>query len=287
MSKGSATLRLNRTLLGLGLIGSLCLALPARAATLTTILDFGALYGIRPVAGLIVDSAGALYGTTPAPFATVFKLTPNGDGTYAEIVLHQFTGPDGDNPQAGLIMDSSGVLYGTTAAGGANQKGTVFKLTPNGDGTYAESILHNFGRYSGDGVDPVAGLVMDANSVLYGTTSAGGLNGHGTVFEIKQSRDGSHREQVLYSFAGGTGDGAQPLAALVIDAKGALYGTTAAGGASQSGTVFKLTPNGDGTYTETLPHSFAGSPDDGATTSAGLLMGGKGNLYGTTEFGGS
>ncbi|MGC9237993.1 MAG: choice-of-anchor tandem repeat GloVer-containing protein, partial [Thiomonas sp.] len=160
---------------------------------------------------------------------TVFQITPMG----VESVLHSFgAGTDGNTPYAGLVMDASGNLYGTTVVGGTNNTGTVFKITPAG----AESVLHSFGAGT-DGNTPYAGLVMDASGNLYGTTSSGGANGYGTVFKITTAGV----ESVLHSFGSGT-DGNTPLAGLVMDASGNLYGTTDAGGANNNGTVFKITP---------------------------------------------
>src|SRR5436190_10523235 len=122
----------------------------ASAQTLTTLYSFpgAASDGAELRGGLIADAAGNLYSTTFAggsgnSYGTIFKLTPNLDGSYNESVLHRFTGGDGSGPQAGLIADAAGNLYGTTTRGGLNY-GTVFKLTLSPDGTYSHSLLHNF-----------------------------------------------------------------------------------------------------------------------------------------------
>jgi uncharacterized repeat protein (TIGR03803 family) len=137
----------------------------------------GGTDGFFPVAGLVADESGALYGTTAfnSPYyrgGTVFKLTPSGSG-YAKTTLYSFRGGaiDGDMPFARLLLDPSGALYGTTLAGGPQQNGTVFKLTPTPSG-YQESIIHFFQGY--DGELPEAGLIADAHGSLYGTTTAGG-----------------------------------------------------------------------------------------------------------------
>ena len=135
-------------------------------------------------AGLVMDASGNFYGTTSSGglnnTGTVFKITPAG----VESVLYSFgatTSGDGFGPQAGLVMDASGNFYGTTSAGGLNNTGTVFKITPAG----VESVLYSFGTTtSGDGANPRAGLVMDASGNFYGTTFGGGSTGAGTVFEI-------------------------------------------------------------------------------------------------------
>jgi uncharacterized repeat protein (TIGR03803 family) len=282
----------------------------APAQTLTTLYTFGGgTDGAFPEAGLIADASGALYGTTGiggTPCAshvscgTVFKLTPPGatGGPWTETVLNSFTGVDGWAPGAGLIADASGALYGTTRLGGFGSGGpgggfgtccgTVFKLTPPGvtGGPWTETVLHAFG---GDGTTPEAGLIADASGALYGTTAQDG------VFKLTPpgATGGPWTETVLYSFIGG-GDGAAPVAGLIADASGALYGTTQAGGGTGCagglgcGTVFKLTPptTTGGTWTESVLYSFTGGTD-GANPVAGLIADTSGALYGTTEGGGS
>ncbi len=192
----------------------------------------GGADGALPMAGLVRDAAGNLYGTTvggggTGNAGTVFSVDTSGK----EAVLYRFTGGvDGAIPQAGLIRDSVGNLYGTAFLGGELDYGTVFKLETSG----ALAVLHTFTGGS-DGAKPGAGLILDAAGDLYGTTSAGGASGSGTVFEV----DKASNEIVLYSFAGGT-DGADPAAGLIQDAAGNFYGTTGAGGAYGFGTVFEV-----------------------------------------------
>ncbi|MGA7080201.1 MAG: choice-of-anchor tandem repeat GloVer-containing protein [Terriglobales bacterium] len=242
--------------------------------------------GVYPFAGLVQDASGNFYGTTVSGGAknkgTLFKVTPAG----TETVVHSFGEGDGKQPYAGLIMDAQGNLYGTYSIGPYTTKGGVFKITPDG----TETVLWSF-RYAGDGKSPYAGLVMDAQGNLYGTTSEGGSAGYagpgrdrcdhgcGTVFEL--SPTGS--ETILYAFEGERkNDGAGPFyAGLVMDAQGNLYGTTDLGGAFGYGTVFKVTPAG----TETLLYTFTGGTDGGSPF-AGLLLDARGNLYGTTYRGG-
>ncbi len=263
-------------------IAALCavLALAAGGSALaapseTVLHSFSGNDGAQPIAGLIADGNGNLYGTAAKGGATgngvVFKLAPG--GTYT--VLYSFTGgSDGRYPQSGLIADSSGNLYGTTQFGGATGKGAVFKVTPGG----TETVLYSFCRLPGctDGAYPQAGLVADSSGNLYGTTPFGGAANDGVVFKL--SSGGT--ETVLYSFLGG-GDGAFPGSSLIADGSGNLYGTTAAGGASNNGVIFKLTPGGF----ETVLHSFKGS--DGAGPFASPIADGSGNLYGTTAAGGA
>jgi uncharacterized repeat protein (TIGR03803 family) len=249
--------------------------------------------GEQPQAGLIFDGASNLYGTTSNGGATaggtVFKLTPNSDGTWTESVLYRFCSlakcVDGGGPQAGVIFDDAGNLYGTTYGGGASGLGTVFKLTPNSDGTWTESVLHSFCSLPkcADGANTHASLIFDAMGNLYGGTIQGGAGGLGAVFELTPNADGSWTESVLHSFTGP--DGAGPFASLTFDVAGNLYGTTVGGGTSNDGTVFKLTLNSKGKWKESVLHSF--TKPVGANPYATLVFDAVGNLYGTTANGGS
>ncbi len=200
-----------------------------------------------------------------------------------ETVLYSFGNQSGDGsyPYAGLIMDKKGNLYGTTLAGGTNNIGTVFKVVPPGKkgGAWAETVLYSFGSQSGDGSYPYAGLIMDKEGNLYGTTYYGGTNGQGTVFKVTSSGE----ESVLYSFGSQSGDGYYPYAGLIMDKKGNLYGTTYYGGANGVGTVFKVTSSGE----ESVLYSFGSQSGDGVYPYAGLIMDKKDNLYGTTYGGGA
>jgi uncharacterized repeat protein (TIGR03803 family) len=196
---------------------------------------------------------------------------------YRKVTFYSFKGGnDGSGPAGALIADSKGDLYGTTGAGGTSGSGTVFEITP----VRKLTLLHSFGG-SGDGLEPGAGLVMDKDGSLYGTTRYGGESqsicngGCGTVFRV--AADGT--ESVLLSFTGP--DGVYPLASLIVDKKDNLYGTTYYGGGNGGyGIVFRLAPDG----TETVLHSFGYS--DGAYPAASLLRDKDGNLYGTTSQGG-
>lgn len=198
-----------------------------------TVLHSFRLDGAYPHGGVIEDSAGNLYTTTygtSSTWGTVVMLSPAGVST----VLHKFTGKnDGGSPRAGLIMDSTGILYGTTVYGGTHRAGTAFKVDPV---TGQETVLHSFSG-AADGGDPYGGLTRDSLGNLYGTTYYGGEFGYGTIFKL----DPAGNETVLYSFTGGS-DGLGPMAGLVQDAAGNLYGTTVYGGSQGAGVVFKLTP---------------------------------------------
>lgn len=249
--------------------------------------------GANSAAGLVEDTAGNFYGTTSQGGITggacgsvgcgiVFKVDQSGN----ETVLHSFAGqPDGATPLAGLLLDAAGNMYGTTSLGGTSNLGTVFKL----DSAGTETVLYSF-TGNPDGADPVADLVLDAAGNLLGTTSLGGTASAGTVFKL----DSTGKESVLYSFAGGS-DGANPMAGLILDEKGNMYGTTFEGGAGSCtptkqdrsttpvtcGVVFELNTTG----TESVLYSFTGDPD-GANPAGDLVRDAAGNLYGTTVAGG-
>lgn len=227
--------------------------------------------GGQPIAGLVADKAGNLYGTAyyggTAGYGVVFKLDTHG----AETVLHNFTGtPDGAYPYAGLIRGANGNLYGTTRYGGKFGWGTVFRVNASGK----EKVLYNF---SGgiDGGNPTAALYLDSAGNLLGTSTEFAAR-FGNVFKL----DKLGNETVLYTFTGGA-DGNYPNAGLVQDSTGNLYGTTYYGGAFGYGTVFRLDTNGH----ETVLHSFTGGTD-GRYPLAGLLWDSAGNLHSTTEQGG-
>jgi uncharacterized repeat protein (TIGR03803 family) len=255
--------------------------------------------GADPQGNLVEDSAGNFYGTTAEGGAygwgTVFEITPSG----AENILYNFCSQpdcaDGSFPTSGLIIDQFGNLYGTTASGGSYCSGgcgTVYELSPSGD----ETVLHAFAGLPSDGAEPEAALYMDSAGNLYGTTYSGGISngsncniaaGCGTVFEIQP--DGS--ETVLHSFCAqvNCADGALPWAGLIMDSSDNLYGTTEIGGGTGCagggcGTVFKLTPDG----AETVMYSFCSEINctDGSYPIAGVIESSKGELYGTTTFGG-
>ncbi len=249
----------------------------AQAQTLTTLYSFtGGADGANPYFGdLVLDAKGNLYGTTFAGgsgHGVVFKVTPSG----AETVLHAFNSADGCSPYAGLIRDAKGNLYGTTGACGTYGNGTVFEVTKTG----AATALYSF-TGGADGGQPIAGLVRDPQGNLYGTTNQGGAPGCfglgcGTVFEVTQSGT----ETVLYAFTGAV-DGENPVAALVQDAKGNLYGTTGQGGAQCCGTVFQITPSD----TQTVLFNF--SFMDGSGPGPNRLVRVGGSFYGTTSGGGA
>lgn len=251
---------------------------------------------------LTFDAVGNLYGTVAlggntnqncfaAGCGWLFKLSPQSDGSWMPTVLYSFSGPDGEVPDSALVLDSNGNIYGSTEYGGDYTScpdgcGVVFELTPNADGGWSQSVLHSFSG-GADGQYP-ASLISDAAGNLYGTAPNGGF---GNVFKLAPNSDGTWTKTVLHSFTGGA-DGAQPFGRLIFDAQGNLFGTANLGGIVQChngtgcGTVFELSPNADGTWTETVLYTFHGHTD-GSDPYGGLTFDSAGNLYGTASEGGS
>ena len=213
--------------------------------------------GDAPYAGLAWDSLGNLYGTSEyggkgsPQWGTAFELKHNSDGTWQHILLHSFPSfpGDGEVVYAGLVLDAEGNLFGATNSGGGHgcgqtlTCGTVFKLSPDSNGGWKETILYRFPNPS-NGFSPGASLVFDQAGNLYGTTALGGnnacANGCGVAFKLTPDSNGKWKYSVLHRF--NFKDGANPAAALILDQKGNLYGTTTLGGAGGYGVVFEITP---------------------------------------------
>ncbi len=204
--------------------------------------------------------------------------------------LYGFTGgTDGNESWGGLALDQAGNLYGTTLYGGdACYCGTVFELT-NTDGGWTETTLHVF-TGGADGGNPFAGVTVDQSGNLYGTTATGGVFGGGTVFKLIPNADGTWSKSVLYSFCSLTNctDGGTPFAGVIFDQAGGLYGVTQTGGAHTYGTVFKLAPNADGSWTESVLSNFCSLSKcrDGFASQTNLVFDLAGNLFGVTNLGG-
>jgi uncharacterized repeat protein (TIGR03803 family) len=245
----------------------------AESNTITTLASFDGSNGAFPEAGVILDGNGNLLGTTSSGGA-------NGDGTVFEVAagsntittLASFDGSNGADPVGGLVLDGNGDLFGTTLEGGDNSQGTVFEVAA---GSNTITTLASFD--GSNGAFPEAGVILDGNGNLLGTTSSVGANGDGTVFEVAAR---SNTITTLASFDGS--NGADPVGGLVVDPRGNLFGTTSGGGANGPGTVFEL-PAGSGSIT-TLA-SFDGS--NGADPAAGLVADATGDLFGTTLSGGA
>jgi uncharacterized repeat protein (TIGR03803 family) len=244
--------------------------------------------GSNPQAGVVMDAAGNLYGTTlfggDNQVGCVYKVSPNSDGTWTETNLFSFDGVQyKSGSSAELVLDATGNLYGTTN-GGTRSLGMVFELSPNSDGTWTESVIHNFVPPGGEVV--LTPLWMDSAGNLYGTTDTDSApNGAGTVFELSRNSDGSWTYRYIYEFSGKPDDGSIPDSGLTPDSSGNLYGTTYQGGAFNAGTVYRLRPGSDGKWTETVIYSFTGRADGGTPDSGAIPV--QGHLYGATESGGS
>ncbi|HEY1613959.1 MAG TPA: choice-of-anchor tandem repeat GloVer-containing protein [Rhizomicrobium sp.] len=250
-----------------------------------TVWDFGGTSddGTDPESDLMVDSKGGIYGTTvfggTNQEGIVFRFSRHGD-TWKEDVIRRFDGNnDGYEAEGGLIMDRKGALYGTTLKGGFGDYGTAYKLTPSGN-SWVESKMHDFANT--DGALPWAPLVEGTHHTFYGTTIFGGAATIGTVFALKDSRNGWTRT-TIHDFRGP--DGSQPYGALTAGGPGIFYGTTAFGGDHGDGTVFMLSQSA-GAWTETVLYSFAGG-GDGINPQGAVTADGKGHLFGTTYYGGT
>jgi uncharacterized repeat protein (TIGR03803 family) len=290
MIPSGSSLRIGLTCFAFFLLAAFCLgqapgsAGTAHAQTFTVLHNFkGSGYGdgVNPRAGLVRDAAGNLYGTTVGGgslgYGTVFKVNKSGK----ETVLYSFAGgTDGIGPFARLVRDAAGNLYGTTVNGGSSNYGTVFKVSNTGK----ETVLHSFAG-APDGCSPFGGLLRDGVGNLYGTTYSCGAYSYGTVFKI----DTKASETVLYNFCSQTAcaDGANPYynTSVLMNSEGDLYGVTEEGGTYGEGVVYELSNSG----TLTVLHSFAGGVNhtDGLYPYGTPAMDKNGNLYGTTEEGGS
>jgi uncharacterized repeat protein (TIGR03803 family) len=278
-----------RAVLVLAVLLSLPLAIyPAQAQTETVLHTFNpstSVDGAQPEASLTFHD-GNLYGTTETGgslgYGVVFALSPNGSGGWNEAVLHEFslgeiTPGDGGFPTSNVIFDNAGNIYGTTMFGGpgnCGDCGTVFELTPSGM-SWTFTTLYTFAGGS-DGLHPQSGLIMDAVGNLYGTTSGGGANNTGAVFELSPSGSG-WTEKVIY--APPTNDSIGMYAGLTMDAAGNLFGASGQ-------TVFELSPNGSGGWNSTVLHTFLPGSALGFDAESTPVLDQSGNLYGTTAYGG-
>jgi len=251
-------------------------AQPATTPTFTVLHEFkGSPDGAFPMAGVIQDTAGNIYGTTSGGGAagegTVYKLNTSGD----ERVLFSFSTANGSLPSSGLLRDNAGNFYGT-AMEGPGGAGVLFRVSSDG----TEEVLHAFqGGQGTEAAVPAGGVISDGAGNLFGATLLGGLGpfpGFGTLYRV----DPTGKFSVLYKFQGKS-DGAEPSGPLVRDAKGNLYGVALLGGDPGKGTVFKLSATG----TLTVLHTFSGIAD-GSAPQGGLLLDKVGTLYGSTSQGG-
>ena len=263
--------------------------------------------GIDPAATLAQDPAGNLYGTTVSGgtgtlctngCGTVFELSPVAGGKWKETVLYSFTGgSDGKNPYGGVTLDSKGDLYGTTVSGGSGGTctgdgcGVVFLLSKSGK-RWVETVMYNF-TGGKDGFGPGGTVAFDSVGNLYGTTPDGGNLqkcsglGCGVVYQISPVRGGGWKQTVLHAFTGGADGAVGSLGPLLVDKAGNVFGVAELAGdpSCQCGTVFKLTAVSGKWKFETLD-SFKGTPQAGFPY-GGVISDSKGNLYGTTYYGGA
>ncbi len=270
--------------------------------TETVLHAFPASYsdGVAPVGALILDASGALYGATSegglpgTGHGTVFKLTPpsSGAGPWTETILYSFNGPNEDGPGGGLIFDAQGALYGVTELGGTGNCnpggggcGTVYKLAPpsSGTGPWKKTVLYSF-KNQADGHNLRGELVFNSYGALYGVTAGGGpssMSG-GTVFKLTPpaSGKGNWTKTLLNAF-NDQKNGMDPVGPLIFDAKGALYGSTLAGGPGSGGVVYKLTPRTSGPWGDHV--LYTGLPLN--TPYAPLILDAQGDLYGTSQTG--
>jgi len=317
------------TLIGGSVIFELTPPSTAGSAWTQTTLYTVSYLEAMPNGPLLFGPGGTIYTTTEGEPASesgqVIALAPptTPGGAWTESVLCGFDAvPGGSNPTAGVVSEG-GSLFGTTLYGGDTGGcihggcGVVYELTPPtaSGGAWAETILHNFGTVPGDGFEPMGPLRVGPGGTLYGTTyyggtgvcyTSGGLtSGCGTVFQLAPpSASGAlWTYSVIHDFTGADGDGAAPVAGVVVGEDGAIYGTTASAGSTASdsacpasyyviagcGIVFELTPPSTpgGAWTETVLHSFSGQDGDGALSQAALTLSSSGVLYGTTSAGGT
>lgn len=275
---------------------------PAVAGTFKVLHQFTGTHvlgGASPQAGLVIDGAGNLYGTTLVGgigtgcgadgCGTVFKLSPpvTGETQWSYSVLHHFKNTDNDGafPFAKLLLTTSGALVGTTQIGGTG--GVVFQLTPKAGGGWAYAVIYYFRGGKRDGLFPIGEVIEDSEGALYLTTQQGGTRDAGTVMKLMPPATGElWTGRVLHSFAKLTGD--YPGSGLVQGADNVLYGVTEEGGVRDIGVIFSLTEpaSGDSEWTYAVARPFHGPPNDGEFGNSTPLSY-KGSLYGTTDEGGT
>jgi uncharacterized repeat protein (TIGR03803 family) len=228
--------------------------------------------------GAPYPGCGTVFNLRPPPTACKSALCP-----WMETVLHRFTGTnDGFNPEGSLLFDQAGNIYGTTIYGGLNGFGTIYELTPSA-GSWTETVAYDFGS---DGHYPISGVIMDDAGNFYGTTYLGGSVNIGTAFQLVPS-NGSLTENFHYSFLGGQ-DGGRPIAGLIFDQSGNLYGAASDDGINGGGTFFQLLPGSGNNWTLQVLYSFAGGPSDlNGCGPWGPLVIQRGSIYGTTKCAGA
>ncbi|HWY21908.1 MAG TPA: choice-of-anchor tandem repeat GloVer-containing protein [Candidatus Acidoferrum sp.] len=257
--------------------------------------------GALPRTGLIIDSAGNLFGTasgggTCSSNGTVFELSPSSGGTWTAKQLYCFKNGSNDGviPEGAIAFDSAGNLYGSTLAGGTNGYGIVYQLTPRSSGNWAEHVIKNFSNGI-DGSEPIGGVLVDSSGKVYATAFQGASlgcqysnfngNGCGTVIQLTPRNGGPWLSTTISHFT--STDSAIPLGSLISDSSGNYYGTASQSGSFGAGEVFRLTRSASGIWTKAVLYDFTGANGDGIYPSGNLVFDKSGNLYGTTQFGGN
>jgi uncharacterized repeat protein (TIGR03803 family) len=246
--------------------------------------------GRNPYGGVVMDSQGNLFGTAWLDGAggLVYELVNHGGGSYTFEAIHTFAGGPGGRTPVGDLAIFKGNLYGVTETGGGgdckgNSCGTVYRLTRSG-GNWVETLPHAF-RDGGDGEWPFAGVAIDSEGNIYGTTFKGGSFGLGTVFKLSPQGSGGYKKTSLHSFAGAA-DGCTIYSGVVLDSAGNLYGTAVACGADAQGTVYQLKRSGS-KYGFRVILTFNGKNGNGPSDQFGhLALDSAGNVYGTAAYGG-
>jgi uncharacterized repeat protein (TIGR03803 family) len=246
--------------------------------------------GTNPTCALTFDSAGNLYGATPtggtANEGTVFQFVPKSSGEWEERVLYSFPNAKNVVNSYPVVFDASGNLYGAVSSGGSDNYGFIYELAPQSNGTWKYEGLLNF-DYA-DGAAPQGNLLIDSAGNLYGATDQGGTGSDGVVFELSKGKKGQWTETVLTNFSTlGTPAIGYLIGNIAFDSAGNIYGTSGQYSSSFDGTVYELTPVGNGTWEQILLHSFTGGSSDGSEPWGGVVLDGSGNVYGTTISGGT
>jgi uncharacterized repeat protein (TIGR03803 family) len=239
-----------------------------------------------PTTDLVFDTHGNLFGGTNSPSGAgaIFELTPSSGSAWTEKLIFNFSAVY-FSPTGQLAFDSKGNLYGTVIGGPTFENyGGVYEISPQSNGTWQANLIHGFTNTNGDGYQPLGGVVVDGVGNVYGTTYRGGANNWGIVYELTPN-SGTFTEKILHTFTNST-DGSYPNVPLMIDGSGNLYGTTTGGGPVDNpyGLVYELSPSGS-TWTQTVLYNFA--PYPAASGGSNVVFDSRGNLYGTTQAGGT
>lgn len=250
-----------------------------------TIYNFaGGTDGASPNGGLVLDTAGNLYGTTyqggSENLGTVFELSPAVGGGWTESVILNGTSAEGSNFEESVTL-AGGVLYATAALGGSANVGSIYRLVPSSSGWRGGVIYTFLGGI--DGIQPRTPVAVSGGQ-LFGATDVGGIYGYGTLYELTHGSDGWSKT-IVHNFGGSLKDALYPSNPLTIGPSGRLYGTSGSGGSAGNGTAFEFVKSG-GVWREKILHNFTGSTEDSGGAAGGVVLDGAGNLYGAGHNGG-